>query len=127
MGRGDLIAEVHELKTVTVEIAVPEKEIADVRVGQRIVLKARAHSQRQFESEVRAIAPIASDEDNPVSGHIVLVTTRLNNADGLLKPAMTGTAKIYCGQQKLFPVGHKFMCQACDAVYDRFQHGDQVQ
>jgi hypothetical protein len=32
-----------------------------------------------------------------------------------------------CGQQKLFPVGHKFMCQACDAVYDRFQDGDQVQ
>lgn len=32
-----------------------------------------------------------------------------------------------CGQQKLFPVGHKFMCQACDAVYDRFQDGDSVQ
>ena len=32
-----------------------------------------------------------------------------------------------CGQQKLFPVGHKFMCQACDAVYDRFQDGDPVQ
>lgn len=32
-----------------------------------------------------------------------------------------------CGQQKLFPVGHKFMCQACDTVYDRFQDGDDVQ
>jgi hypothetical protein len=32
-----------------------------------------------------------------------------------------------CGQQKIFPVGHKFMCQACDTVYDRFQDGDQVQ
>jgi hypothetical protein len=32
-----------------------------------------------------------------------------------------------CGQQRLFPVGHKFMCQACDAVYDRFQDGDSVQ
>jgi len=32
-----------------------------------------------------------------------------------------------CGQQKLFPVGHKFMCQACDTVYDRFQDGDEVQ
>lgn len=31
------------------------------------------------------------------------------------------------GQQKLFPVGHKFMCQACDTVYDRSQDGDQVQ
>ncbi len=33
----------------------------------------------------------------------------------------------YCGQQKLFPVGHKFMCQACDTIYDRFQDGDPVQ
>jgi len=32
-----------------------------------------------------------------------------------------------CGQQTVFPVGHKFMCQACDAVYDRFQDGDSVQ
>jgi hypothetical protein len=32
-----------------------------------------------------------------------------------------------CRQQKLFPVGHKFMCQACDAVYERFQDGDPVQ
>jgi hypothetical protein len=32
-----------------------------------------------------------------------------------------------CGQQKLFPVGHKFMCQACETVYDRFQDGDDVQ
>jgi len=32
-----------------------------------------------------------------------------------------------CGQQKLFPVGHKYMCQACEAIYDRFQDGDQVQ
>jgi hypothetical protein len=32
-----------------------------------------------------------------------------------------------CGQQKLFQVGHKYMCQACNMVYDRFQDGDQVQ
>jgi hypothetical protein len=31
-----------------------------------------------------------------------------------------------CGQQKLFPVGHKFMCQACDTIHDRFQDGDSV-
>jgi hypothetical protein len=31
-----------------------------------------------------------------------------------------------CGRQKLFPVGHKYMCQACDAIYDRFQDGDPV-
>jgi hypothetical protein len=32
-----------------------------------------------------------------------------------------------CGQRKLFPVGHKFMCQACNTVSDGFQDGDQIQ
>jgi hypothetical protein len=42
-------------------------------------------------------------------------------------PLFLGELCSRCGQQKLFPIGHKFMCQACDAVYDRFQDGDQVQ
>lgn len=33
--RGDLVLEVHALETVTVEIAVPEKQISDVAVGLR--------------------------------------------------------------------------------------------
>lgn len=48
------------------------------------------------------------------------------------KPSTTAVAFLSdpcscCGQQKLFPVGHKFMCQACNTIYDRFQDGDQVQ
>ncbi len=31
-----------------------------------------------------------------------------------------------CGRQTVFPVGHKFMCQTCDNVFDRFQDGDSV-
>jgi hypothetical protein len=44
-----------------------------------------------------------------------------------LPPAYLNELCSHCGQQKLFPVGHKFMCQACDTVYDRFQDGDSVQ
>ncbi len=29
-----------------------------------------------------------------------------------------------CSNQTVFPVGHKFMCQTCDTIYDRFQDGD---
>lgn len=32
-----------------------------------------------------------------------------------------------CGQPKLFPVGHKFMCHACNKVSDGFQDGDSVE
>jgi len=99
--KGDLIAEVHELKTVTVEIAVPEKEIADVCLGQTVVLKARAYPRATLEGKVIAIAPIATKPNDWQPERTVLVTTRLDNSAGLLKPEMTGNAKIYCGEQRL--------------------------
>jgi hypothetical protein len=32
-----------------------------------------------------------------------------------------------CGRPTVFPVGHKFMCQTCDTIYDRFQDGDRAE
>lgn len=98
--KGDLIAEVHELKTVTAEIAVPEKEIADVEVGRKVVLKCRAHPGRDFEGTVVAIAPVAMKPDESHLSRTVLVTTQLDNASFLLKPEMSGMAKIYCGERR---------------------------
>lgn len=41
--KGDLIAQVQELKTVRVKIPILKKEIADVKGGQQVVLKVRAY------------------------------------------------------------------------------------
>ena len=90
----------HALKTVMVEIAVPEKEIADVQVGHKVVLKAQAHSHTTFEGRVIAIAPIVTKQTDWQPERTVLVTTRLDNTAGLLKPEMTGNAKVYCGKQR---------------------------
>jgi len=98
--RGDLIAAVHAVKTVTVEIAVPEKEIADVHLGNRVVLKARAYPRTTFEGQVTAIAPIVTKQTDWQPERTVLVTTQLNNVAGLLKPEMTGNAKILSGQHR---------------------------
>src|SRR5205823_4582257 len=62
--RGELIAKVHELRSVRAEIAISEKEISDVRVGERVVLKARAYPERRFDGEVTSIAPIATREED---------------------------------------------------------------
>jgi multidrug resistance efflux pump len=99
--KGDLIAKVHEMKTVTVEIAVPEKEIADVSLGSKVVLKARAYPGRSFEGKVSAIAPVATKPDDSRAERTFLVTTRLDNASLLLKPEMTGHAKICVGERRL--------------------------
>jgi putative peptide zinc metalloprotease protein len=100
--KGDLVTEVYAIKTVNVEIAVPEKEIGEVRIGQTVVLKARAYPAETFEGKVISIAPVAtlpSEEWSP--DRTILVTTQLDNSRGLLKPEMTGHGKIYCGEYKL--------------------------
>ena len=100
--KGDLIAEVFELKTVIVEIAVPEKEIGEVRIDQRVELKVRAYPGKTFEGRINSISPVAVKPDEWLQNRSVLVTTQLDNSSGLLKPQMTGNAKIYCGDRRLF-------------------------
>ena len=104
MKKGDLIVEVHEFTTVRVEIAVPEREIGDVKVGQPVIVKARAFPEHPSEGRVTAIAPVAVKDEEAWRGKVVKVTTAVDNPDLLLRSDMTGTAKIYCGQRRLFDV-----------------------
>jgi putative peptide zinc metalloprotease protein len=100
--KGDLITEVYELKTVKAEIAIPEKEIADVKVDQRVLLKVRAYPNLSFEGKVTSIAPIVTKGEDRWQQRTILVTTELDNASLFLKPEMTGNAKIFCGKRRIF-------------------------
>ncbi len=117
VNKGDLIAEVHELNTITAEIAIPEKEIGDVHVGQTVFVKARAYPEQTFAGTVTSIAtavtgnsraPIVNGAsatttpNTPEGDRMILVTTQLDNTSYLLKPEMTGKAKIYCGGRSIF-------------------------
>jgi multidrug resistance efflux pump len=113
--KGDLIAEVHELKQITAEILVPEREIGDVRVGQGVGVKSRAYPDETFYGKVVSIGARAGNANGDTtpgavpdpSAHsalmkgMVVVTTRLDNSSLLLKPEMTGKAKIYTGTRSL--------------------------
>ena len=121
--KGDLIAKVHDFRKITAEIAVSEKEIADVRTGQDVALKVQAYPERVFPGKVTEIAttvqgaagPAPSAESAAKSESVlpsasgsksgaatILVTTEIDNAANLLKPGMTGMAKIYCGKRSIF-------------------------
>ncbi|MBI3144584.1 MAG: efflux RND transporter periplasmic adaptor subunit [Pseudogulbenkiania sp.] len=107
VAKGGLIAKVHDLHKVTAEISVPELEIADVRVGQPVRLKARAFAGETFEGTVTGIAPATAVSDRPSGSKIVRVRTVIDNAGGLLKSDMTGFAKIEADDQPLIAVlGH---------------------
>jgi multidrug resistance efflux pump len=100
--KGDLITKVHELQTVKTEIAVSEKEIGDVRVGQPVELRARAYPETTLAGRVTAIAAAAVETDTQGPGlKFVKVTTEIDNPGRLLKADMTGTAKILCGERRI--------------------------
>ncbi len=99
--KGDLIAKVHNLQTVTAEIPVSEKEIADVQAGQPVILKARAYPEQSFSGTVVSIAPTAAADSSGFGSKMVLVRTEIDNTSRLLKPEMTGHAKIFCGKRQL--------------------------
>jgi multidrug resistance efflux pump len=100
---GDLVAEIHALETVTAEIAVSERDIGEVKVGQRGAVRLRAYPDRAFEGRVTAVAPAAGDVAG-MRGKFLRVTIELPNPDGLLKPQMTGYARIYCGERRALDV-----------------------
>ena len=112
---GDLIAEVHEVETMKAEVAVSEREIGTVRVGMPASIRFRAFPDRTFTGTVTAIAPAATGPGAPGSppavvntagreGRFVRVTIEVRNEGGLLKPNLTGYARIDSGERNALDV-----------------------
>jgi hypothetical protein len=115
--KGDLVAKVFDLKTITAEMSVSESDIADVKVDQKVLLKVRAYPERTFYGKVKSIAIAAqggpnstasaarpgqgAPSANSLSPRMVAVTTEIENGDLLLKPDMSGQGKIFCGEHRL--------------------------
>ncbi|PYS16340.1 MAG: hypothetical protein DMG15_02510 [Acidobacteria bacterium] len=95
---GDELCRIVDMGRVIVEMQVPEKELADVRPGNPVFMKARSLPSLDLEGHVDFIAPVAQS----VNGQqMVVVRSELQNDDLLLKPDMTGVAKIYCGDRRI--------------------------
>lgn len=119
--KGGLIAKVYDVDIMTVLVAVSEKDIGSVKVGQRIGVKVRAYPGRIFFGTVTEIgtttegatslptsavttsqsaaSSLLSAADTPTAN--IVVTTRIENHNHLLKPGMTGIAKVYCGRRHI--------------------------
>ncbi len=109
--KGDLILKVYDVTTVTAQIFVSERELEGIAVGQRVELMARAYPGTTFHGTVTSIATSAQGSAGTISqagvftsgsadpNKSIIVTTRIDNQSLLLKPEMTGQAKIFCGQR----------------------------
>ena len=72
-----------------------------MRVGQPVLLKARAYPWTSFHGVVTSIAPVATKAEDGQPARTVVVVTKLDNPSLLLKPEMTGNAKINAGDRRI--------------------------
>ena len=114
VAKGALIAKVYAVQTVTGEIVITEKEIGDIHVGQGVALKSRAYPDMIFHGTVSTIATAAeglpsatavatTEKTGSASTGVrtFVVTTEIDNRSGLLKPGMTGLAKVVGGDRRV--------------------------
>ena len=66
-----------------------------------MVLKARAYPEKNFVGTVKAIAPAAIEEEGGVERRVFKVKVEMHDGADLLKPEMTGNAKIICGSRSI--------------------------
>lgn len=98
---GNDILTVARIDTMRIRIPVPEKEISPVKIGQVVKFKSRGYSGITFNG---IVTKIANQTETGAVQPILVVTANAPNPDGLLKPGMTGHAKIYCGKRPAIDV-----------------------
>ena len=87
--------------TVLVEVAVPEREASLLAAGQKVDVKVNSYSYRTFPGTVVHLGAVVREEGEE---RFVIAETRVENADGLLRPGMLGKAKVSTGTQRLLRV-----------------------
>jgi multidrug efflux pump subunit AcrA (membrane-fusion protein) len=96
---GDLIGVVEARADLELEIALAEQDVARVRPGQAVRLKARALPYRTFQSTLDRVAPsgVRGEAQSSVTAYC-----RLDRAPDELRTEMTGHARIDTGRR---PIG----------------------
>jgi hypothetical protein len=91
---GAPFAQVLDLSSAVVDIAVPQRDIALVRPGQSAAIKLDSYPQRSWHSVVSVVSAEAQpgDGDRSFDARVPLA-----NADAILRAGMTGGGKIFIG------------------------------
>lgn len=91
---GTPVVTLQQLDPIHADFTVPQRNLAALKVGQRITLRTDAHPDRTFEARLSAIDPkVDGDTRN------VRVEATASNDDGLLVPGMFANVAIDVGEQ----------------------------
>jgi membrane fusion protein, multidrug efflux system len=95
LNAGTVIVTVQQLDPVYVDFFVPQKDLGDLKTGQKAILTLDAFRGRSFTGTVNAISPkVDSDTRN------VQVEAEVPNPDRALKPGMFATVSVDVGTQQ---------------------------
>ena len=95
---GDNLLSIANLDTMRVLIKLSEKDLDVLKEGLPVKLKVRSHPFLTFWGKVTKISQIADMEELKKT---FTITCKIENKDYLLKPGMSGYAKIFCGKMRL--------------------------
>jgi putative peptide zinc metalloprotease protein len=89
---------VANLDTMKIFIKASEKDMGIIKLGEKVRAKVRTYPGKTFVGQVTKIAY----QPNPTEKKkIYIITCKIPNSELLLKPGMTGQAKIYCGKRNI--------------------------
>jgi putative peptide zinc metalloprotease protein len=91
---GAEVCEIANDDRVVIEMPVSEEDMDVVSIAKPVKFKVRGYPFRSFQAQVDEIAPVATLKGKSST---VLVRASVDNGEKILKPGMTGVAKIYCG------------------------------
>jgi RND family efflux transporter MFP subunit len=94
LNAGDTFAQVLDLSSAVINIAVPQEDVALVHAGQSASVKLDSYPQRSWHGAVDIVSPEAQAGATDRS---FAARVPLPNADATLRAGMTGRAKIFVG------------------------------
>jgi len=97
LNSGTQVVTVQQLDPVFVDFNLPQKDLAELKVGQRVVVSLDAFAGRQFEGKLSAISPkVSADTRN------VQVEAVVPNPDRILAPGMFANINVDVGTQQRY-------------------------
>ncbi|QEG22770.1 putative efflux pump membrane fusion protein [Mariniblastus fucicola] len=95
---GKVLFEIGPTKPVRVEIAIPDDEIAQVRVGFPVKVWIDGQEEDPITAEIRKIHPRSETRD---ADNVFIAEIEFPNEDERLRPGMKGSARIDCEERSL--------------------------
>ncbi len=97
---GDIISIVRS-DSVLIMIPISEKDMDIVQKEQKVRFKVRSYPEKTFEGKITKVPQQGELKENRP---VFWITAKADNQELLLKPGMTGQAKIYCGKKPMLSI-----------------------